>query len=90
MALAWMRKEDWPRWLEIDPEFQPDYAHWLARMNAASAQLTAQGVPVMKVIVDPDEFLAWSRENGQGIGSTDRASFAVFKMTEADRKGERH
>jgi hypothetical protein len=34
LAVTWFRKEDWPRWLAIDPDFQPDYDHWLERSEA--------------------------------------------------------
>jgi len=37
VAIAWLRKEDWPRWLELDPDFQPDYEHWLKRMDSLYA-----------------------------------------------------
>jgi hypothetical protein len=89
MAVAWMREADWPRWLEIDRDFQPDYRHWLKRMEDAVAQLKARGMPVIKVTIDPEEFLAWSKANGEGIGSIDRAAFAVMRAMEPERKGER-
>ena len=90
MALAWMRREDWPRWLAIDPLFQPDYNHWLRRMEKAEAQLKAAGTPVIKVMVDPEEFIAWRDANGRrGLMQMDRASFAVWKMMHNESRGER-
>jgi len=61
LALATLRPEDWPRWLELDPEFQPDYAHYRARMDAAAAQLKAAGVATVEVVVLPDD-----SSNGRG------------------------
>ena len=69
-AIAWLRKEDWPRWLELDPLFQPDYQIWLRRMEAMYADLQAKGVNVVKVEVLPDEFIAWL---GSDAGSQHRA-----------------
>jgi hypothetical protein len=46
MAVAWLRKEDWPCWLAVDHEFQPDYAHWLKRVEAAIKRLEGQGTLV--------------------------------------------
>ena len=50
LATTWYRKKDWPRWLELDPEFQPDYDHWLKRMEGQIAALEKQGVLVEKVV----------------------------------------
>jgi hypothetical protein len=55
VAVAWMRKEDWPRWLAIDSQFQPDYEHWLKRMEAAVKQYQEKGILIEKVMVDPEE-----------------------------------
>lgn len=77
LSLAWLREEDWPRWLAIDPNFQPDYQHWLRRMEAALKHYEGQGKRVVKVIVDPDEFLEWSRVNGGKVDSGARATFAA-------------
>jgi len=82
MAAAWFRRDDWPRWLEIDPDFQPDYEHWLKRMEAAVAQHQARGVPIIRTIIVPDEFLAWAKANGKGVGTMDRAAYAAFKAVE--------
>jgi hypothetical protein len=60
LALGWYREEDWPRWCAIDPDFQPDYNHWLRRAEAALIQAEQAGRPFHKVIIDPDEFIEWS------------------------------
>ena len=87
LGISWVRKEDWPRWLEIDSQFQPDYQHWLRRNEAAFTKYQAAGVPIIKVLVDPDEFLAWSRDNGGGVGSDDRAAFVTRKVLDLEGKG---
>lgn len=86
VALAWMREQDWSRWLQMDPGFQPDYQHWLTRMEKAFAHYQAAGVPVLKVVIEPDEFLQWSRSNGRGTGSDDRACFAAWKMLQSEQR----
>lgn len=88
MAVAWMRKEDWPRWLAIDPDFQPDYDHWLKRMEATVKRLQDQGTLVEKVLIDPDEFVEWCRVNGCKIDSKNRATYA--SITLAKRHGSSH
>lgn len=89
IAAAWFRREDWPRWLEIDPDFQPDYQHWHARMEKAVAQYRAAGTPIIKTIVLPDEFLAWSTANGKGVGTKARAEYAALKAMEHDKTEKR-
>ena len=53
LATTWYRKKDWPRWLELDPEFQPSYDHWLKRMKGQIAALEKQGVLVEKGWLTP-------------------------------------
>jgi hypothetical protein len=84
LAVAWLREGDWPVWLAMDPDFQPDFDHWLRRIEAAYARYQAAGINVVKVEIDPDEFLEWSRANGAGVNSTARATFAAFKMLSMD------
>ncbi|MCK1693678.1 hypothetical protein [Bradyrhizobium sp. 144] len=88
VAVAWMRKEDWPRWLAIDPNFQPDYDHWLKRMNAAVQRLEAEGKLCEKVEIDPDEFLDWCRLNGCKVEPNSRATYAAQIL--AKRHDARH
>jgi predicted alpha/beta hydrolase len=85
LSVAWFRREDWPRWCDMDPDFQPDYQHWLRRMEDVYARIKATGAPVVKVLIDPDEFLAWSNATGAGIGTQARAKFAALKGMALDR-----
>ena len=81
MAVAWFRKEDWPRWLTIDPNFQPDYDHWLKRTETAIAELQKSGTLTEKVVIDPDEFLEWSRCNRGKVDSQSRATYTLAEKT---------
>lgn len=89
VGVAWFRREDWPRWLAMDPDFQPDYQHWLRRMEDVFARLKATGAPVVKVTLDPDQFLAWSSASGRGIGTDARAAFAAIKARELDNREDK-
>lgn len=88
IAVAWMRKEDWPRWLALDPDFQPDYEHWLKRMTDAVARLEAEGKLCETVEVLPDEFLAWCRASGCDVNSQNRSVYAAQIL--AKRHEARH
>jgi hypothetical protein len=88
VAIAWLRKEDWPRWLAIDPEFQPDYNHWLKRMEATVKQLEQRGGLAEKIDIGIDEFLEWSRANGGKVDTKARAAYAAMVL--AMRHEARH
>lgn len=79
VGVSWFREEDWPRWLAIDPNFQPDYQHWLKRTEKAIKDCEAAGHALRKVPVDPDEFLTWSRAAGCGVGTMARAEYVAMK-----------
>jgi len=89
LAITWFRREDWPRWLEIDPQFQPDYAHWLKRMDKALVAYRAAGIPIIKPLVHPDAFLAWAQANGKSVGPTARAAYAALKARDHDSQQEK-
>jgi hypothetical protein len=86
---AWFRREDWARWCEIDSDFQPDYEHWLKRMEQAVAQHQAAGVALIKIILDPDEFLTWARAHDKGVGTAARAEFAAWAAMQHNRREQR-
>ena len=80
LAVTWFRKKDWPRWLSMDPNFQPDYDYWLKRMKGHIAAFKKQGVPIEKVVLDPDAFVAWCSFQGCDPASTSaRASYAGMR-----------
>jgi hypothetical protein len=79
-ATPWFCEEDWPRWRDIDPQIEPDYATWLAGAMAHLKSLEDQGRLPEKVIVDPEVFLAWSAGYGGSVDNKVRAAFAAFAM----------
>ena len=80
LAISWFRREDWARWRAIDPDFQPDYSHWLLRAELAFERHQSPLYVLEKVIIDPDEFLAWSRLNGGKVDTQARAAFAAIQL----------
>ena len=81
LAVTWFRKEDWPRWLAIDPEFQPDYATWLKKSEQAMVDHADPRYVLEKVMVDPDEFLEWTRVNAAGqVDQHARTAYAGFVL----------
>lgn len=84
MAIAWLREEDWPRWLELDPGFQPHYANWLARMESTYEKLKAAGVNVVKVDVPVAEFEQWAATAGCKADTQGRSLFAAMRAQQMD------
>jgi hypothetical protein len=82
LGLCWFREEDWPRWRAMDPLFQLDYQHWLRRNEEAVQRHKAAGVPIEKIMVDPDEFLAWANAVGIGTGTLARAQYIAVLLTD--------
>lgn len=84
LAVAWLAQEDWPAWLAMDPNFQPDYQHWLRRMETTFTRLEAAGVNVVKIEIRPDDFIAW-RDSDAGsqyrelLPTHQRAGYAAVK-----------
>lgn len=86
ISAAWLRREDWPRWREIDPTMRPDYDGWLAKMEAAFTRYQQAGIPIVKVMIDPDEFLTWAKDRGVAPDSNGRAAFAAFKTMKTETR----
>jgi hypothetical protein len=84
LAVAWFDESDWQAWRAIDANFPPDFDYWRQRMQTTLTRLESAGVPVFKVIISPSEFLAWSKENGCGVGSSQRAHYAAMKASSMD------
>jgi len=83
LSIAWYRREDWPRWREICTDMHPDYDHWLGWAESAFEKYEGLGKRLVKVIIEPEEFLDWSRINGGAIDTHARGAFAAFKTAKA-------
>ena len=83
LAVTWFRREDWPRWLAIDPVFQPEYNHWLKKSEQVMVDYNDPSYVLEKVMIDPDEFLEWSRVNAGGkVDQHARAAYAGIVLAE--------
>ena len=79
VAIAWLRAEDWPRWQSIDSKLLP-FDRWLKKISTAIDQIELSGSRTEKVVVDPDVFAAWCRNNGKAIDSNSRALYAAAEL----------
>jgi hypothetical protein len=79
LSIPWIREEDWSRWCSIIG-LKAEYQSWLGQAETNVKEREALGYNVVKIILDPDEFLEWSCYNVEG--KTDgmaRAAFAAAK-----------
>ena len=83
LSIAWYRREDWPRWCEICTDMHPDYDHWLGWAEEAFEKYKGLEKRLVKVIIEPGEFLEWSRINGGTVDTKARSAFAAFKTAKA-------
>ncbi len=92
VGFAWFLPEDYQRIRQIsDDEMQPTFEAFEAKMARLLPQFEAQlpsGVILEKVIVDPDELLAFAKRfHGGKINSQVRGAFAaaaIMKKHSAD------
>jgi len=80
VAVAWLRKEDWPRWRLIDPELPP-HAEWHSKTEGVMKMLTSRGQAFEKIAIDPGAFVAWrattTNWRGGGDGRAARSAYAT-------------
>ncbi len=78
-GVAWFRREDYQRICEIcDDEMIPIFEQWEAKMEKILASRAAPGVILEKVIVNPDDLLAFARQINAGkIDTKVRSAFAA-------------
>ena len=84
LSIPWIREEDWSRWCSIIG-LKAQYQSWLGQSEISVRQCEALGYNVVKVILNPDEFIEWSRYIVEGkTDSMARAAFAAAKSMRRD------
>lgn len=84
VAFAWFRPDQWTRIRAIisDGYRIPErFEDWQRKASSQISQLEQRGMVVRKMVVDPDELLAWARSCGRSIDSQARADFAAILLT---------
>ena len=82
VAVVWLRKEDWPRWLELGSHFQCDYDRWLKQTEAAIEKVEEVDCIAERVLVDSDKFVEWCRATRVNVDRISRAMYAAFVLSE--------
>jgi len=88
MGIPWYRREDYPRIRKImaDGErFAEAYDDWLHRAEAIERRIAANGVPAIRAVIDPGQFLIWCEIRALKCDSQARGRFAAEKARDAIR-----
>lgn len=79
-GISWFNREDYPRILEIMVDahiFPAGYDAWKKRAESDQARAEARGLRVIRVIVDPDEFIVWCASQRMPLDANARRLFAA-------------
>lgn len=90
-ALVCYRPEHYERIKEImdDGDKLPEtFEKWRQRSNAPEAAFERQGIKIVRVYLDPDEFMQWCKARGMNLDAKARNEYAGTIASEAYKRGE--
>lgn len=83
LAVAVFHRDDWPKWCYIDSTLKTEYGTWERHTEASGQRCKDEGVRAEPVVIEPEEFLEWSRKHRAGDISTEaRDTFACSRLTQ--------
>jgi hypothetical protein len=85
VGIAWYTPEQWARLklLADDSEALDDtYKAWLKNANGHIRGLKKQGLQLVKVPLDVDEWVAWCQKKGKALDGAARSEFVSRKVSE--------
>ncbi len=88
VGVPWFTAETWPRLLEVvdDADLMPaTYEEWIALVEPRFAQHRADGAPVERVYIEPDELVEWCAVSDLPVDARGRSAFAAVVMARRDR-----
>jgi len=83
VGIAWYRREQWPRLLEISADrsdLEDSYDNWLVHVTEAFETMRNEGLDPVKVDVDTEELLAWCRRRNLPVSAKARARYVTEKV----------
>jgi hypothetical protein len=88
IGVAWYRREQWPRLLEISADrdkLEESYEDWFSNVSKTLGLLKSKGLDPVKVPVDTEELLAWCRSRNLPVDAKARTEYTVGKVKEIHR-----
>lgn len=83
VGVAWYRREQWPRLLEISEDrekLEESYDEWLESAVKGLGTFASQGLKAIRVDVDTEELLAWCARRNLPVDGKARAEFTTEKV----------
>lgn len=80
-GISWYRREDYARALAImdDAHVLPrTYDEWSQKAERQEGEWKAQGIHIVRAIIDPETFPEWCRARGLNVDAKGRTAFASF------------
>jgi hypothetical protein len=80
MGISWFERDDYPRILQIMQDahiFPADYDAWQQKAERQQRDAEARGLRVMRIVVKPDQFIAWCARNRLNVDAEARKRFAA-------------
>lgn len=82
-GLAWYKKEDWNRLLEVSEDkskIEETHDEWLKNAENAIKNFKKKGIKIEKVQIDLNELIRWCNERNLSLNGEARANFVTHKM----------
>ena len=79
VGIAWYRESDYPRILQIMEDadlLHATFLEWQKAAEQAERMSERNGTPIIRAIIDPQEFPAWCRARGLNVDAGARMAFA--------------
>ena len=91
MGVAWYRREQWQRLLEISLDrdgLEDTYDAWQVTAQKSMRKLSRQGYIVRKIDIDVEELLSWCHSHRRPVDGKARSEFAVVKLRKQFKEGK--
>jgi hypothetical protein len=91
IGIAWYRREDYPRILQImeDAHLLPrTFEKWLYAAEKGREKLLRSGALVVKAEIEPDAFVACCQSSGHKVDAQGRMAFSNLVAYEYAMKGK--
>lgn len=82
-AVAWYRREQWSRLIEVSRdwvELEKTYDEWEAATLLAMERMQARGAALERVDIDVEELARWCQAERRYVDGAARAEFAALKL----------
>jgi len=82
-SLAWFRREEWDRLLDVSDDrddLEETFDEWVQVAQQQCEELGRLGYDVEKVDVDVEELVRWCLAQGTPVNGKARANFALRKV----------